>query len=212
MKLVTILVTRSKSCSVKTLHTMLRLNLMCMKTNTQHEIVYVNDDAHEKQQMIINKLKAGDRLLFIEFGVHIDDVSLERALDPKYDCIVYPGARAGVNWELFKKKSIENVDEPSSQIGLEFDTDIGIKVAESIYKVKSTDPKAWVVDTKTCHRTIKNKKTQMVNLPTARKDMFDKLIAGGMKIYAYTGAKLTITYPHECISNILESAGVSLNP
>ena len=212
MKLVTIIVTRSKSCSVKTLHTMLRLNLLCMKTDTQHEIVYVNDDAHEKHQIILDKLKSCDRLLFIEVGVHIDDTSLERVLESKYDAVVFPAARPGVNWEMFKKKSIENTDEPASQMGVDFDTDIGVKVAESIYKVKSTNPKAWVVDAKTCHRTIKNKKTQTVNLPIARKDMFDKLITNGMKIYAYTGAKLTITYPHECISNILESAGVSLNP
>jgi len=47
-------------------------------------------------------------------GVHIDDTSLERALDSKYDAVVFPAARSGVNWEMFKKKSIENGDHINS--------------------------------------------------------------------------------------------------
>jgi hypothetical protein len=33
----------------------------------------------------------------------------------------------------------------------------------------------------------------------------------GVKIYAFTAAKLVMTYPHECISNILSAAGVKTN-
>jgi len=40
------------------------------------------------------------------------------------------------------------------------------------------------------------------------KDMFTKMKESGVKIYAYTDAKLTMTYPHEGISNILNAAGV----
>ena len=185
--------------------------MMCIQGQHQHEIAYVDDDAHAKQAMIINKLKSGDRLLFIEFGVHVDDKTLEAVLTPKYDGIVFPGPKPGINWDLFRQKSIQDSTEPTGQYGTDFDTDLGVKVAESIYKVKSTDPKAWVVDCKTCVRSLKSKKSHDVSLPTLRRDMFCKLIDGGMKIYAYTGAKLTITYPHECISNILESAGVSVS-
>jgi len=41
--------------------------------------------------------------------------------------------------------------------------------------------------------------------------MFDKLKEQGVKIYAFTASKLTMTYPHECISNILGAAGVKTN-
>ena len=38
--------------------------------------------------------------------------------------------------------------------------------------------------------------------------MFDKLKESGVKIQAYVDAKLTITYTHECVSNIMNAAGV----
>jgi hypothetical protein len=41
--------------------------------------------------------------------------------------------------------------------------------------------------------------------------MFQKFKENGMKIHAFTAAKLTMTYSHECISNILNAAGVSTN-
>ena len=43
MKLATIIVTRSKAVHVKTLHTVLRLNLHCIqRRDTQNEVVYVS--------------------------------------------------------------------------------------------------------------------------------------------------------------------------
>jgi hypothetical protein len=95
-------------------------------------------------------------------------------------------------------------------MGLNFDTEIGTKVEDSIYRVVRTDPKSWVFKGPQMHKALKNKKAPGITLPLKFDEMFDRLKANGVKVYAYTGAKLTVTYPHECLSNILEAAGVSL--
>jgi len=41
--------------------------------------------------------------------------------------------------------------------------------------------------------------------------MFEKFVEQGVRIYAFTAAKLTMTYTHECVSNILNAAGVKVN-
>ena len=41
--------------------------------------------------------------------------------------------------------------------------------------------------------------------------MFKKFQEAGVKIHAYTKAKLVMTYSHECISNILGASGVKSN-
>ena len=41
--------------------------------------------------------------------------------------------------------------------------------------------------------------------------MFEYLREQGVKIYAYSAAKLVQTYTHECVSNILNAAFVKVN-
>ena len=48
MNLATIIVTRSKSCHVKTLHAVLRLNMRCLQKSIDNQIVYVNDNPFDK--------------------------------------------------------------------------------------------------------------------------------------------------------------------
>ena len=209
MKLNTIITIRSKSCHVKTLHTMLRLNILCLERGVQHEISYVNDDVHSKNDIIKRKMKDCDKLFFIDFGIHVDEGSLLKIFE-NYDCLVFPAASEGIDWEMFKMKVLNNVDEPVEQIGLHFDTEIGNKVSDDIYKVVKTNPKSWVIKGPLMHKTLKNKKSPGITLPLKFDEMFERLGKNGMKIYAYSGAKLTVTYPHECLSNILEAAGVTL--
>ena len=67
MKIITIVVTRSKSCHVKALHTILRLNIQCLERHVQNEITFCNDDPYEKADIILSCMKKCDRLLFIDF-------------------------------------------------------------------------------------------------------------------------------------------------
>jgi len=204
MKFCTLITTRSKSCSVKTLHTILRMNIRCIQHSHQNEILYVNDDPFEKADMIMQCLKKCDRLLFIDFGVNVDDVSIQQMFLPLENTavLVFPGVTEGIDWKLFRKKIEEGSTEPVSQMGLHFDTELAQKAQTDIYKVKKTKAKAWVMIPNNMSK--KTKKIYAAN-------MFDKLLEEGNKIYAFTASKLTMTYSHECISNILGAAGVKTN-
>ena len=209
MKICTVVTTRSKSCSVKTLHTILKLNMHCLQNNVQNEIVYVNDDPFEKIEMIQKCLSRCDRLFFIDFGISVDEMSVKQIFESHegLGVLVFPGVKEGIDWGLFKHKVREGSSEPVSQMGLNFDTQVGKKISTDIYSVTSTEAKSWVMFSKNVMKNAKDKKGNF-NLHVK---MFDKLKEQGVKIYAFTASKLTMTYPHECISNILGAAGVKTN-
>lgn len=209
MKICTVIVTRSKSCSVKTLHTILKLNIHCIQKGVQNEIVYVNDDPFEKVDTIQKCLTKSDRVFFIDFGINVDEESIKHVLEDHegIGVLVFPGVTDGIDWELFKSKVKKGSEEPLSQMGLNFDTEVDKKISKDIYTVKNTQAKSWVMFSKNVIKNTKDKKGKW----GLHVKMFDKLREQGVKIYAFTAAKLVITYPHECISNILSAAGVKTN-
>ena len=205
--LTTIVVSRNKSCHVKTLHSLLRLNLCCMHKNVSQNIVFVNDDPFDRAETIMKYLKATDKLLFIDYSVYIDNESLEK-LFMNFDgfhCLVLPCVKEGINWEKFKTNK---TDEPCSQVALEFDTQLGQKISDSLYRVTSTEPRCWIAECKHVLRCLRERKGESLKIPAKNAEIFKRFIERGVKICAYTACKLTVTYPHECLSNILESAGV----
>ena len=214
MKIATILVTRSKSCHVKTLHTILRFNLKCMQRgNTENEVVFVDDEPFEKAEIIYKYLKTHERIFFIDFGIQVDDDSLDKVFDKHENigCLVFPGVTEGIDWGMFKEKVKNNVNEPVEQIGLHFDTSVTNKISENIYMVKETSAKSWVMMNKNITKNLKDKKNGAFKIHPRMSTMFKKLQEGGVKIHAYTAAKLTMTYSHECVSNILNAVGVKAN-
>ena len=80
MKVTTIVVTRSGSCHVKTLHTILRMNIQCIQNDTQYQIVFVNDDPYAKADAIQKYIKTTDRIFFIDFGIQVDDASVSHVV------------------------------------------------------------------------------------------------------------------------------------
>lgn len=211
MHIASIIVTRSKSCHVKTLHVMLRFNVMCMERGHSHEITYVDDDAHKKAEAIMRAIKGNsDKILFIDFGVHINHEAMAQIFE-KNACVVFPGPVEGINWGMFKDKVLAGTKEPIGQAGLEFDTVIGKKVGDGLYTVKSTNPKTWVMSTGAVYKALKQKKGQGIYIPTKISELFEKLVERDLKILAFTKATVTVTYPHECVSNILQAAGVKVN-
>jgi len=209
MNLVTILVTRSKACHVKTLHTILRLNIKCLQKSINNEITYVDDDSFKKAEIIQQYAKTHDRIFFIDFGISADDESIDKVLGDLdgFGVLVFPGVKEGVDWNLFKSKVRSECKEPIAQMGLHFDTEVGNKISDNIHVVTSTEAKCWVMNTKNLIKNIKDKKGNWKIYPK----MFEKFKEQGVKIYAFTAAKLTMTYTHECISNILNAAGVKSN-
>ena len=208
MKLVTILVTRSKSCHVKTLHAVLRLNIRCLQKKIDNQIAYVDDDPYKKAEMVEKYMKTHDRIFFVDFGIGIDDASLDQVMENHegVGCLVFPGVEEGIDWGMFKEKIKNDIDEPVSQMGLNFDTVVGSAVSKNIRKVDSTSAKVWMMNTKNVMKTIQKSKDSKIS-----PKMFEKFLKQNVRVYAFTAAKLTITYTHECVSNILNAAGVKLN-
>ena len=208
MKLVTILVTRSKSCHVKTLHAVLRLNIRCLRKSIDNEIVYVDDDPYKKSGLVEKYMKTHDRIFFIDFGIGVDDDSLDQVLESHegVGCLVFPGVKEGIDWEMFKKKIQNDSSEPVSQMGLHFDTVVGSAVSKNIRKVESTSAKVWIMNTKNVTKTLHKSKDSKIS-----PKMFEKFIRQNVRVYAFTAAKLTMIYTHECVSNILSAAGVKVN-
>lgn len=208
MKIITILVTRSKACHVKTLHSVLKLNIRCIQNNFKNEIVYVEDDPYKKADVVQQCMKLYDRIIFIEFGIGVDDLSLDQCFlaHEHVGCLVFPGVKEGIDWEMFKNKVNNNSDEPYYQMGLHFDTDVGKKIDTNIYHVNKTSARAWIMNTKNVTKTLNKNKDLRVS-----PKMFDKFLQQGVRVYAFTASKLTIAYTHECVSNILNAAGVKVN-
>ena len=212
MKLTTILVTRSGSCHVKTLHTVLRNNIQSVQ-RSDVQIVFVNDDPYEKASSIENHMKTSDRILFVDFGIHLDDGSLSTVYNPNetYNVIIFPGVKEGIDWDMFKDKISNDSKEPTYQMGLTFDTEVGAAINGDFYKVESSSARAWMMMCKPVIKNMRCKRTGKLKISPKSDTMFEKFKENGVKVVAYTAASPTFTYPHECVGNILNSAGVKAN-
>ena len=74
--------------------------------DTENEVVFVDDEPFDKAEMIYKYLKSHERIFFVDFGISVDDNSLDRVFD-KHDgigCFVFPGVTEGIDWDMFKKK------------------------------------------------------------------------------------------------------------
>ena len=99
-----------------------------------------------------------------------------------------------------------------NQIGLNFDTEVSNKIEGDIHIVTKTNPKNWAVDSKQLLKAFRDKKGEPVKIPVRVGEMFEKFRERGVRVCAFTDANLIATYPHECLGNILESAGVKTAP
>ena len=208
MRLCTIVVTRNKSIHVRTLHTLIQINQSCMQNGVEQEISFVVED--DIMSTLYNKIKTSDRLLFLGYSVHVDHISLTKLMSPfdGYQCLVCPAVKEGVNWEMFKNKILSKSTEPTEQMGLVFDTKLGIKRQDSLYTVRSTTPRVWSIDSKQVYKRLRSKKGEM-SIPMNTNIFFEKLLNSNVKICAYTEAKITIVFAHQCLGNILNAAGVT---
>lgn len=216
MLLNTVLVTRSRSCHVKLLHLMLRLNIYCIQNQIKNEITFVNDNVNQKVDTIIKRLKGNaDKILFVDFGATIDHDKIPEFLNCDSACAVVPSPVEGVDWNMFRDKVKNGLNgESLFQAGLHFDTEVTNQVKnapEGVYNVAKTDPKIWIMKRKPCEEAMKNKKGSGIWVPNRISEIFEKLISKNAKVVALTNITATVTYPHECVSNILESAGITRN-
>ena len=192
---------------------------MCLNKIVAHfkhtlDINFINES---NRSVLTKLLKKCDRLIWIDYGVHVDDDSLvcmTEKLPNGYGCIVCPCVTDTISWDSFKKKVLDGSTEPISQMALEFDTKVSTVVPgthSSVRVVTSTVPKCWAVDAKMVLKTLKTQKGEGLNLPTDTEELFKKFMDRGVRVCAFTDAKLVATYAHECLGNILESANIQAN-
>jgi len=105
------------------------MNIACIHNGHHNEISFVNDDPFAKAKAIERLLTTFDRILYIDFGISIDEVSINEMFKMGDDvgCLVFPGVKEGIDWKMFKEKVKTGVDEPVNQMGLDFDTTVDQK-------------------------------------------------------------------------------------
>ena len=64
--------------------------------------------------MVQKYMKNHDRIIFIDFGIGMDDESIEQCFEPHetVGCLVFPGVKEGVDWDLFKAEGEGWYSEP----------------------------------------------------------------------------------------------------
>lgn len=180
-------VTRNRSLTAATLHTLLSMNIKCMQKGKDLGIHFMDDRAG--LQKIIDK---GDPVLFLDYSTSVDDQTLESCFED-FDAIrIFPGPVSGVDWDRFRKKTLEGSSEPASQRGLKFDIEVG------------QDPCAFVIRGKKTFKKLKGLKFPDENI-------IEKLKAKDIHPVICGSATVIRTFPHECLGNILDVSGVTLD-
>ena len=197
------LVTRNKALNVTSLHTAMNLNMYCMSKGIHLEITFVHD-----RSVIFKQMKNCDRLIWIDYGTSIDMETLQRMsgdLPDGYKVVIAPCVLEGVDWAMFKKKTIENSTEPSHQRGLKFDTVVvptNKQVAEFVSS--TSDGRVFAIDTKPVLKKLRDAECQYKSMEHLKKL--------GVKIGVLKECSVTCHYVYESVGNIMESSGVRMSP
>ena len=204
-------VTRNKSISATTLHTMMNLHMLCMQRGVHIEIHFVED-----RTVLPKIIKSGERIFWMDYGTNLNSEILHTVVDPfekGVHVLVFPCVKEGIDWKMFEKKTMEGSSEPAGQRGLTFDTEVGKKLANGMYECQSTSARVWVMDSKPVDKKLRGGK-EVVKLPTegSSEKMFKTLQTQGIKIGVMSEALVVCHFIHECFGNILEASGVKLEP
>ena len=202
--------TRNKSISATSLHTAMNLHGLCMIHGFHIEIHFVED-----KSTLPKLIKSGERIFWMEYGTNLNNEILTKAIEPfdkGVNVLVFPSVREGINWDQFEKKTRAGSLESVGQRGLTFDTEVGKKLTDGLYECTKTSARVWAMDAKPVDKKLRGGKTN-VNLPVDNNEkMFDVLAAIGLKIGVASEAVVVCHFVHECFGNILEAAGVKLEP
>ena len=202
-------VTRNKSLAATTLHSLMNINMYSMMKGTHVDIHFVSD-----MSGLPKLIKTGERIIWFDYGTNIDEETLKKLIDPfekDVKVLVCPSVREGIDWDMFRRKTLAGSKEPAYQRALTFDTDVSKKLDDGLYEVVKTSARVWAMDSKPIDKKLRGDKVP-VKLPTdTYESMFDCLKKLGVRIGAATRANVICHYVHECSGNILETPGVVLN-
>ena len=185
--------------------------MLCMQRGIHLEIHFVDD-----RSTLPKLIKTGERLFWMDYGTNLNNEILSKVVEPfdkGVQVLVFPSVKEGINWEQFAKKTKEGSTEPANQRGLAFDTEVGKKMAEGLYECGKTSARVWAMDTKPVDKKLRGGK-EPIKLPLEGPPeiMFEKLKSIGIKVGVASEAIVVCHFVHECFGNILEAAGVKLEP
>jgi len=197
-----VVVTNAKSICCSTLNSILHVNMHCIKKGEQTNLYFI-----QSREQLKKYLKNQDRLIFFDYGSSINSDCIATMLAPLpkgFHAMVFPAVKEGVDWDLFKKKTLAGSSEPAEQRGLTFDTEVAKQFGDYMWTVNKTNPSVWVMDVKPVDKLIRGQNY------TLDDEFFNWMQGKGVKICACTAARCTQTYTFKCFANILESSGVHI--
>ena len=204
-----ITVTRNKSIAVTTLHSLMTLQMHAAHRGVHTEIVFV-----EGLSALPKYVKTGERIVWFDYGTNLDNDSIPRIFAPMEKdvrVVVFPAVTEGVDWDMFKKKTIEGSTEPIHQRGLNFDTDVSKKIAGTdIWDVEKTSARVWVMESGPVNKKLKSISKNLSC--DSYEGLFHQIKSIGIRIAALPSAVVVRHYTHECFGNILEAPGVHMKP
>jgi hypothetical protein len=202
-------VTRNKSIAVTTLHSLMTLGMHA--AHRQVSIEYVFADGLDALPKLV---KTGERIVWFDYGTNLDQDSIPRLLSPTEKdirVIVFPSVVEGVDWDMFRKKTVEGSKEPIHQRALTFDTDVAKKVVGTdLYDVVKTSARVWVMDSKPIDKKLKSVQKNLSC--ESYESLFAQLKSNNLRVVALPSATVIRHFTHKCLGNILEMPGVMMNP
>jgi len=202
-------VTRNKSIAVTTLHSLMTLGMHSSHKSVQVEYVFV-----EGLDALTKLVKTGERIVWFDYGTNLDQDSIPRVfntMEKDIRVVVFPSVVEGVDWDMFRRKTVAGSTEPIHQRALNFDTNVTKKVVGTdLYDVEQTSARVWVMDSKPIDKKLKS--TQKNLSCESYEKLFAQLKSLSIRVVALPSATVIRHFTHKCLGNILEMPGVMTNP
>ena len=202
-------VTRNKSIAVTTLHSLMTIGMYGAQRQVPVEYMFV-----EGLDALPKLVKSGERIVWFDYGTNLDQDTIPRifnTMEKDIRVVVFPSVVEGVDWDMFRKKTVEGSTEPVHQRALNFDTDVTKKVAGTdLYDVDKTSARVWVMDSKPIDKKLKSVQKNLSC--DSYESMFNQLKSNNLRVVALPSATVIRHFTHKCLGNILEMPGVMMNP
>jgi len=187
----------------------MNINILAIMKGVHVDVHYVQDLSG-----LPKLIKSGERIVWLDYGTNIDQDNVRIVFEPfdkEVRVLVCPSVKEGIDWEMFRKKTLAGSSEPASQRALEFDTEVGKKIVDGVYDVKKTSARVWIMDPKSIDKKLRGEKTQVKLDTSSYEAMFDQLIRMGIRVAAATKVQVICHFIHKCSGNILETPGVGVS-
>lgn len=187
---------------------------MTVSMHASHRHIHTEFIFAEGLEALPKLVKSGERIIWFDYGTNLDNESIPRlfnTMEKDIRVVVFPSVVEGVDWDMFRKKTIAGSTEPVHQRALNFDTSVTKKVVGTdLYDVDKTSARVWVMDAKPIDKKLKSIQKNLSC--DSYESLFAQLKANNIRIAALPTATVIRHFTHKCLGNILEVPGVVMNP